>query len=81
VAGLPASGLTRGCCLYGHGVKPAVEFALEQIIDRAMAIEPGHARKGFSDDANAEMGFAGSVKRVMMIAACVIDGRRAGGFR
>jgi hypothetical protein len=53
-------------------VKPAVEFALEQFIDRAVAIEPGHARKGFGDDANAEMGFAGSIEGVVMIAACVM---------
>jgi hypothetical protein len=62
-------------------MEAAVEFALEQIIDRAVAIEPGHSREGFGDDADAEMGFAGSVEGVVMIAACVIDVRRAGGFR
>jgi hypothetical protein len=51
---------------------PLSSSSLEQFVDRPVALDPAHAGKGPGDDADAEMGFAGSVKCLVMIAAGMV---------
>jgi hypothetical protein len=51
---------------------PPSSSLLEQIVDRPVALDAAHAGKRPGDDADAKMGFAGSVECLVVIAAGMV---------